>query len=154
MLVLPKAFGSVVTPTHLLIQRVPWTLAWRLNVVGVNLTSYLHVVPKVKNVWSCTACLHGTHSSKFTFTLQVMACDNLQHVVGHVGPLVVGCCNLRLSVESYTTVATWHVDCRSQWSVQKVKYASIRRVEWPDQLSELWCRLCTRCDWTGREELG
>jgi len=60
----------------------------------------------------CTACLYGTlygtHNDNFTFTLLVITCDILQHVVGHVGPSVVGFRNLRLSGESYTTVATLH----------------------------------------------
>jgi len=42
-----------------------------------------------------------------------MACDILYHVVGHMGPSVVGCGNLRLSGESYTTVATLYFVVRS-----------------------------------------
>jgi len=102
------AFGSAVAPTHLCVQWVPWALASGLNGGGVDF------LPPCSAEWEeCvelyfhrTACLHGTHSGNFTFTLLVMACDILQHVVGRVGPSVVGCPNLRLSGESYTTMAT------------------------------------------------
>jgi hypothetical protein len=136
--VLSKAFGSAVPPTHLCIQWVPW-VASGLNGGGVNLTSYLHVVPKGKNVWSYTStALHGTHSGNFTFTLLVTACDILQHVVGHMGPSVVGC-----SVRRKLYHGGFFALCRSQWSVQKAKYASIARAEWPGLLCEVWCRVCT-----------
>jgi hypothetical protein len=49
----------------------------------------------------------------FIFTLLVIACDNEQHVLGHMGSSVVGCCNLRLSVEMFTTVAAWHIVIRT-----------------------------------------